>query len=133
MLLAGTFTGAEPSPKSNVYVNVSPASGSLEPEPSKFTTSGGAPDVGFAVSAAVGAPLIAYCVPPRATSDLARSFLSAGLSSPVVNAPPRNPARIDPGPIGVCPAASVAFSLLSDTLTVIVPAAESNDPLSAAP
>ena len=83
--------------------------------------------------AAVGALLIAYCVPPRAMSDLARSFLSAALSSPVVYAPPRNPARIDPGPIGVRPAASVAFNLLSAILMVTVPAAESNVPLSAVP
>src|SRR5437870_2362772 len=49
-------TGAEPSPKLNVYdATESPASGSEDPDPSNATCSGTLPDRGEAVSTAVGA------------------------------------------------------------------------------
>src|SRR5205809_7650940 len=49
-------TGAEPSPKSNVYeATESPASGSEDPDPSNATCSGTLPDRGDALSAAGGA------------------------------------------------------------------------------
>ena len=50
-------SAGEPSPKSHVYVSVSPASGSELVLPSKLTASGTAPELGEAVILAVGARL----------------------------------------------------------------------------
>ena len=51
-------TAGEPSPKSNLYEAMvsggGAVSGSNDPEPSKLTVNGGLPDVGDAVSTAVG-------------------------------------------------------------------------------
>ena len=51
-------TAAEPSPKLNVYDAIVSAggavSGSYDPEPSKLTVNGGLPELGDAVSTAIG-------------------------------------------------------------------------------
>src|SRR5947207_3280582 len=47
-------TGAEPSPKSNLYVAIGVESPSLDPDASAVACSGAAPEVGFTLSAAEG-------------------------------------------------------------------------------
>src|SRR5437763_16819837 len=47
-------TGAEPSPKSNLYVAIGVESPSLDPDASAVACSGAAPEVGFTLSAADG-------------------------------------------------------------------------------
>ena len=49
---------ADPSPKSQTYVSVSPASGSVLVLPSKLTASGSGPELGVAVTRAVGGRLL---------------------------------------------------------------------------
>ena len=58
----------EPSPKSHRYVSVSPASGSLLPEPFSVTFKGGGPEVGEAVTDAVGVVFAAPVCTIRRTS-----------------------------------------------------------------
>src|SRR2546421_7745335 len=64
-------------------------------------------------------------VPPRAVSAL---LLPLAPEPAVVNALPRNPTRVEPIAIGVCPAGSAALSLLKATLSVTVLAAWSKNP-----
>ena len=58
MVGVGCVTAGEPSPKSNMYEAMvsggGAVSGSNDPEPSKLTVNGGLPDVGVALSTAVG-------------------------------------------------------------------------------
>ncbi len=57
VVAAVVVTAGDPSPKLQVYVSVSPASGSELVLPSKLTASGTAPEVGEAVTLAVGGRL----------------------------------------------------------------------------
>ena len=65
---AVVVTAGDPSPKFQVYVSVSPASGSELALPSKLTASGTSPDVGVAVILAVGGRLAATVGSIRRTS-----------------------------------------------------------------
>lgn len=105
MLALLCVTGAVPSPKSKVYDTIVSAgaavSGSEESVPLKLTVRGGLPDVGVAVSAALGAlfgrhaALPTKVYDPSAVESIAEVFVSVSLPLPAKFRPLRR-VRLSP-------------------------------------
>ena len=127
------------SPKSKVYDAIaSPASGSEEPEPSKFTVNGAEPESGAALNTAVGGVCGRQKLLPTSVYEGVLDVLSVAVDPVTLTLPvPLNVrglmfAKVEPRFGAPAPLKVLSAILLLEIVIVIVPSADI-EPESAAP